>query len=185
MWELFAMWTWIPLFIAASFAAAGLADPALAALASFAVVAAGWLGCSIGGLVADRFGRTALTIGALAVSGTCAVGIGFLFGASPALVVALALVWGLSVAADSPQFSAAVSELAPPGTAGSALAIQTAAGFTLTAVTILAVGAVDAADGTGWRLAFGSLAIGPLVGILAMWRLRGLPEAVRMANGRR
>jgi MFS family permease len=185
MWELFAMWTWVPLFLGASFAAAGLVDPTLASLASFAVVGAGWLGCSVGGVIADRFGRTTLTIGALAISGACSLAVGFLFGAAPALVLALALVWGLTVAADSPQFSAAVSELAPPGTAGSALAIQTAVGFTLTAVTILAVGTVDAADGTGWRLAFGSLAIGPAVGILAMWRLRRRPEAVRMAGGRR
>jgi MFS family permease len=185
MWELFAMWTWVPLFLAASFSAAGNSDPGLAALASFAVIGAGWVGCSVGGLVADRFGRTALTMGALAVSGTCSLAIGFLFGAAPALVVGLALVWGLTVAADSPQFSAAVSELAPAGTAGSALAIQTAAGFTLTAITILAVGTIDAADGGGWRLAFGALAVGPALGIVAMWRLRGLPEAVRMAGGRR
>jgi MFS family permease len=185
MWELFAMWTWVPLFLAASFAAAGLAEPTTAAVASFAVVAAGWLGCSVGGVLADRFGRTALTIGALAISGGCSLAIGFLYGGAPVLVVGLALVWGLTVAADSPQFSAAVSELAPPGTAGSALAIQTAAGFTLTAVTILAVGAVDAADGAGWRIAFGSLAIGPAIGIAAMWRLRGLPEATRMASGHR
>jgi MFS family permease len=185
MWELFAMWTWIPLFLAASFAAAGLVDPTVAAVASFAVVGAGWLGCAVGGVLADRFGRTTLTIGALAISGACSLVVGFLFGEAPALVVAVALVWGLTVAADSPQFSAAVSELAPSGTAGSALAIQTAAGFTLTAVTILAVGAVDAADGTGWRVAFGALALGPAVGIVAMWRLRRLPEAALMAGGRR
>jgi predicted MFS family arabinose efflux permease len=100
-------------------------------------------------------------------------------------VLGLGLVWGFSVVADSAQFSAAVSELAPPGTAGSALAIQTAAGFTLTAVTILTVGTVNAGDGTGWRIAFGSLAVGPIVGIWAMWRLRRLPESVRMAGGHR
>ncbi len=87
--------------------------------------------------------------------------------------------------ADSAQFSAALSELAPPGTAGSALSLQVASGFTLTAVTILLVGTLDASDAAGWRLAFGILALGPLVGIIAMWRLRRRPEALRLAGGRR
>ena len=87
--------------------------------------------------------------------------------------------------ADSAQFTTAVSELAPPGTAGSALAIQTALGFLLTGVTILGVGLLEPADATGWRIAFALLAIGPFVGIVAMARLRGRPEAVRMANGHR
>jgi acyl dehydratase len=101
------------------------------------------------------------------------------------LTVAVAVVWGVTVVADSAQFSTAVSELAPPGTAGSALAIQTALGFLLTGVTILAVGLIDPGDATGWRIAFGLLALGPLAGIVAMWRLRRRPEASRMANGHR
>jgi len=185
MWELFAMWTWVPLFLAASFAAAGSGDAASAALAAFAVIAAGGIGCAAGGVLADRFGRTTLTIVAMAASGTCALVIGFLYGGPPILVLGLAVVWGITVVADSPQFSAAVSELAPPGTAGSALSLQTAVGFVLTATTILSVGALDPADGTGWRIAFGSLALGPLVGVIAMWRLRGRPDAVKMAGGRR
>ncbi len=185
MWELYAMWTWIPLFFAASFAAAGSADPAAASFAAFVVVAAGGFGCAVAGLVADRVGRTALTMSAMAVSGTCAVAIGFLFGAPPLLTLAVGVVWGVSVVADSAQFSVAVTELGPPGTAGSALALQTAAGFLLTGVTITLVGLLSASDSLGWRLVFAMLAVGPLVGILAMARLRGRPEAVRMANGHR
>jgi len=179
------MWTWIPLFFAASFAAAGLSDPATASFAAFVVVAAGGLGCAVAGLVADRVGRTALTMAAMAVSGSCAVAIGFLFGAPPALTLALGVVWGISVVADSAQFSVAVTELGPAGTAGSALALQTAAGFLLTGVTITLVGLLRSTDALGWQIAFALLAAGPLVGIVAMGRLRCRPDAARMANGNR
>jgi MFS family permease len=185
MWELFAMWTWVPLFFIASFAAAGVDDPAVASLAAFVVVAAGVIGCIVAGAIADRVGRTATTIAAMAASGTCAVLVGLAFGAPPPIVVLLGIVWGVTIIADSAQFSTAVSELAPPGTAGSALSLQTAIGFVFTAITIVLIGLLAPTDEIGWRVAFGLLALGPLAGIVSMWRLRHRPEAVAMANGQR
>ena len=185
MWELYAMWTWIPAFFAASFASAGMTDPAAASFAAFAVVGAGGLGCIVAGRIADRVGRTTLTMTAMAISGTSALAIGFLFGAPPLVTLVLGLVWGITVVADSAQFSVAITELGPPGTAGSALALQTASGFLLTGMTILLVGLLTEAGGPGWQVAFALLAVGPAIGILAMGRLRRLPEATRMADGNR
>jgi MFS family permease len=185
MWELFAMWTWIPIFLLGTFAVAGVVDPAAASLTAFAVVAAGGVGSAVAGAIADRVGRPATTIAAMATSAASAIVAGILFGAPIPLVVLVALIWGVSVVADSAQFSSAVSELAPPGTAGSALSVQTAIGFTLTSVTILGVGLLDPSNADGWRVAWIVLALGPIVGIVAMLRLRGRPDATKMANGHR
>jgi MFS family permease len=184
MWELYAMWAWIGAFLAASFAAAGLADPArVASIAAFATIAVGFAGAVGGGFLADRIGRTTLTMAAMAISAACCLLAGVAFGAPPPLVVVLCLVWGVTVIADSAQFSACVSELSPPGLTGTMLTTQTAAGFALTLVTIqlmpVWVGWV------GWEWAFAPLAIGPLLGTLAMARLRRNPASARLAGGRR
>ncbi|MEO7295630.1 MAG: MFS transporter [Candidatus Limnocylindria bacterium] len=185
MWELYAMWTWVPAFIAASLAASSDVGAESASGIAFLVVAAGAVGCVAAGALADRLGRTTLTIAAMAMSGTSAVVAGLLFGAPTIVVLAVLVVWGITVVADSAQFSTAISELAPPGTAGSALALQTAAGFLLTGITIVGVGLLDPTDRDSWTVAFAVLALGPLVGIGAMLRLRRRPDAIRMAGGRR
>ncbi len=187
MWELYAMWTWLPAFLLASLQAsrgeAAQVVGRLASLAAALAIGTGAAGCIVGGLAADRVGRTLLTAAAMAVSGACALAIGLLFGRSPGLVVAVAVVWGVSVIADSAQFSTAISELAEPQRVGSALALQTSLGFLLTAVSIQVLPFVLRA--AGWQGAFGALSLGPAFGIVAMLRLRARPEAARLAGGRR
>ena len=185
MWELYAMWAWIGAFLAASFAA-GLApsDPArMAALATFAVIGAGAAGCLAAGWLADRIGRTAVTALAMAVSGVCCLVTGLLFDGPLVLLLAVVIVWGATIVADSAQFSTAVAELTEPAVVGSVLTLQTATGFLLTLVTIHLMPYAVAA--LGWRWAFATLAVGPFLGTVAMLRLRALPEASRLAGGRR
>jgi MFS family permease len=167
MWELYAMWAWIAAFLAAG---AGLA-PRGADVFGFAAIAAGGIGCVAGGKLADRWGRERLTIWSMTLSGACAALIGLVAG-SPQLAVAVAILWGFAVVADSAQFSALVTELAPPHAVGTALTLQTSLGFLLTMVSIQLVPRLS--DALGWRWAFVVLAGGPALGILAMNRLRRL-----------
>ena len=205
MWELYAMWTWVPLFLLETYRAAGHSDES-ARLAGFAVVAIGGLGSVFAGAVADRLGRTRVTIWSLAVSGGCALtmalfGLAVPFGGAEStagqaaasaasmsslqigLVTALCLLWGIAVVADSAQFSTAVSELCDPEYVGTALTMQTTLGFLLTLITIRMVPPLVAVG--GWSLAFGALAAGPVIGIRSMRSLRGRPEAVLMSSRNR
>lgn len=181
MWELYAMWTWAAAFLAASAENAGFGDGFVPA-ATFAVIAVGAVGAWSFGIWADRRGRTVATSASMAISGGCAALTPLLFGLSPLLVVAVFLIWGFAVVADSAQFSTMVTETAADAERGTALTLQTALGFLLTLVTIRGVPML--ADWWGWRWSFALLAVGPALGIWAMLRLRGLPEAARLAGGR-
>jgi len=176
MWELYAMWTWAPAMFRAAM------SPKLAEVASFVVIGSGAVGCVAAGLLADRAGRTVVASTAMAISGACCIAIGFVFGRSEYALLAIALIWGASVVADSAQFSACVTELGDPRYIGTALTIQTCIGFLITTLTIGLVPVLVAH--IGWRYAFAFLAPGPFLGIVAMMRLRSLPEASKLAGGR-
>jgi MFS family permease len=182
MWELYAMWTWIPFMIRASLSLRK-SDPSLAEVASFLVIGCGALGCVAAGLIADRVGRTIVTSWAMAISGSCCLVIGLLFGANPILLLIVAAIWGASVVADSAQFSACVTELGDPQYMGTALTIQTCLGFLLTTISIELIPRF--VNLVGWRYAFVILAPGPLFGVISMLRLRKLPEAMKIAQGLR
>ena len=172
MWELYAMWATVSLFFAEFF----LGDPmspihSIAVdLSAFAVIAAGGLGSVVAGRWADVWGREQTTIVLMVISSACALSIGWLMDASAWVVVPLALVWGFTIVADSAQFSAVVTEVAPPDAVGTALTLQTSLGFALSAISIQVTSLLMVSF--GWRVAYGILAIGPILGILAMARLR-------------
>ncbi|WP_412545639.1 MFS transporter [Maricaulis sp. MIT060901] len=182
MWELYAMWAWIGAFSHAYWNARG-ASANLADLTAFAVIGSGALACVVAGGLADQFGRTRVTSVAMAISGSCALLAGLAFNAPPWVLMPILIIWGLSIIADSAQFSTAITELAPPDRAGTLLTVQTALGFTLTILMVQILPSWIAF--AGWSWAFAPLAIGPFLGVWAMLSLRRLPEAKKMASGKR
>ena len=180
MWELFAMWAWFVVFFSDELAARG-SSASSAAYATFAVLSIGALGSWLSGILAERWGRTKTTALLMGISGSCCLLVGAVFGGPAWLVLTVSLVWGLTVVADSAQFSTMVTELADQAYVGTALTLQLAVGFALTVATIWLIPLLE--NAFGWRWAFVFLAPGPALGALAMLRLKTLPEAARIAGG--
>ena len=163
MWELYALWSLVGLWLEARGSLSGV--PWLA----FATVAMGALGCVGGGLISRWIGEQRVAALALAGSGLACLASGFVFSLGAGVVIAFVLVWGLLVVADSPQFSALAARHAPREYVGTALTIQNGLGFLLTTVSIQLLPRL--AEAIGWRWSMTMLAIGPLLGLIATSRV--------------
>lgn len=176
MWELYAFWTLTPLLVAATGLAQHFRGAGVAGL-SFAIIGAGALGCLFGGWLSRIIGSGPVAVGALAVSGVCALSFTLFWQVlPPELLLALLLIWGATVVADSPQFSALSARSCPKTVVGGALAIQNAVGFAITMVSI--TGATVLFERIG-PAATWLLVPGPVVGLLAYAQVMRAAKEVR------
>jgi MFS family permease len=172
MWELYAFWTWLPAYLAASLQAwSGSTRETATELGAFAAIGvAGVIGAVVAGYLGDRLGGLRVAAAALALSGTCSALTPLVFGGPPLLLAALLGVLGGAVIADSAQFSAALTRVTEKRYIGTALTAQMAMGFLITVASIRLLPVV--AEAIGWRWALAVLSLGPLAGLTALRRRR-------------
>jgi MFS family permease len=164
MWELYAFYAFVPALLAAR-----LASGEAVSLWSFAAIAAGSLGCILGGYVSRRIGSARVAFAQLSASGLCCLLSPLAFLAPLPVFLAFLVFWGIVVAGDSPQFSALNARSAPAGLVGSALTIANCIGFSITIVSIALLGRLI--EFAGPQYAFLMLAPGPAFGLAALRRL--------------
>jgi predicted MFS family arabinose efflux permease len=170
MWELYAFWSLIALYLSASFQHTGSGAASQVPLLAFGIIAAGSLGCILGGWISRRVGEERVALVALAVSGVLCASSWWLFEQHAFVVALAALIWGMFVIADSPQFSALAARHCPSQYTGTALTVQNGFGFGITVLSIQLTAGLS--QNWGWKWAFLVLVIGPILGTLALIRLR-------------
>ena len=176
MWELYAFWSLIGFYLSTSLSTDRVTTSGL----SFLALAAGGIGCILGGLLSRSWGERKVALFCLVGSGVCCLLSGPFSFLPPCVVVALVLLWGMLVVADSAQFSALATRFCPPQYTGTALTVQNGIGFGITIPSIELLTAL--AGPLSWQFAFMTLAIGPAVGALFMLRLGTLQGSDRLRS---
>ncbi|TFY97530.1 MFS transporter [Ramlibacter rhizophilus] len=167
MWELYTLLAFTPLLLAAYAARHGVALDV--SLWSFAVIGAGAIGCVVGGQLSRHVGSARVAFGQLSISGLCCLTSPLAFALPPPLFLGFMLLWGITVAGDSPQFSAMNAATAPRAYVGSALTIANCIGFAISVVSLQVMAWVAPRLPVAWW--FLPVAIGPALGLLACRRL--------------
>ena len=167
MWELYAFWAFVPLFLTAY---ASRHDVLLDASGwAFLIIASGAAGCVVGGTLSKRLGSARVASVQLAVSATCCLLSPVVFALPPAVFLPFLLLWGVTVVGDSPQFSALNAAHAPRRFVGSALTIANSLGFLISIASIQLLSFWSLSHGIEWLFLW--LLPGPLLGLFGMRRL--------------
>ena len=184
MWELYAFWVWIPSFFQEVFLNIYPSGNAtfFFSISTFLVFLSGALGNAIGGLIADRIGRTRFNIIMLSISGFSSLIIGF-FLDNITLALIIAIIWGTTIVPDSPQYSVMITELTDPDYVGTALTVQTSIGFGVALISIQLLPIF--VNLVSWVFAFSFLSVGPLIGIISLILLRKEPDSTKLGQGKR
>ena len=163
MWELYTVWVMVPLVLATRLQGTDLS------WAAFWVLGAGAIGCAGGGWVALRWGSARVASTQLAISGLCCLATPWVIDAPTPLFYGWLVLWGITVAGDSPQFSTLTARNAPPQAVGSVLTLTNSMGFALSIVSILLFVSLAETVSLGALLPW--LALGPALGLWAMRQL--------------